>query len=440
MTSLPKTIRQSELAGRLVILRDTMQELGHVDVVWMHPPVHRVFGFICASGFLGRKKSAFNLPQLHAVGEDGLLVSSAPVPTDAQKVRQIESLVGHEVWSDSGEKIGSIVDYIFDTKTGAIQAYLFTSHPLGALTDGLYRLTPRQMLSYGDRRIRVRDQVLDSPELYKPGLKQRIATVGESVLETAEEEWRSLAEQAVALREQTLERLHSLTDQAKHRAVPLSEQAKEKAQSLSQRAREQGLGFVDRLRDQTRSFTEQLRTEFGETWDVGTDRPPGAPSEEGATSGEYHWETRSTQSEFKDEFADEFEDDWEDTPSAPPPSSATPSALVDEDEDEDEWDTWDLDESDDVTDDLDDVDEFDAVGDSSQVVAPADVPPVAVEPREEDDIPSQDISAEPDVMDKSGVPERDSADSKGAIVSPTSASLPTEPIPLNDLEDDDPWI
>lgn len=466
MTSLPKTIRHSELAGRLVILRDTMQELGHVDVVWMHPPVHRVFGFICASGFLGRKKSAFNLPQLYAVGEDGLLVSSAPVPTDAQKVRQIETLLGHEVWSDSGEKVGNVVDYIFDTKTGAIQAYLFTSHPLGALTDGIYKLYPRQMLSYGDRRIRVRAQVLESPELYKPGLKQKIANVRESVIESAEEEWRSLAEQAATLREQTLERLQALTDQAKHKAVPLSEQAKEQAQSLSQRAKEQGLGFVDRLRDQTRSFTEQLRTEFGDTWEAGAAGDAWSPREN-ATPGEYHWDTRSPQSalenEFDDEFDDEFEDEWENAPAA----ARTPSPAVEEDfedDESDEWDTWDMEESDDGLDDFedsdDDGDDFSAADESSVVlpvkpelgtgsnlsdtgvaenpVSQTSVPaPVAPE----ENAPSSTSSTDTRGLDApEGSEEAQEKKDLAIASSQPTPSIPTEPIPLNDLEDDDPWI
>lgn len=52
----PEVLKQSDLLNQLVLDRNTMEELGHVDVLWMHPPVHRVLGFICKSGFLGTKK------------------------------------------------------------------------------------------------------------------------------------------------------------------------------------------------------------------------------------------------------------------------------------------------------------------------------------------------------------------------------------------------
>lgn len=422
-----------------MILRDSMDEVGHVDVVWMHPPVHRVFGFICASGFLGRKKSAFNLPQLHAIGDDGLLVNSAPVPTDGKKVRQIESLLGYELWTDSGEKVGHVVDYVFDTKTGAIKAYLFTSHPLGALTDGLYQLPPRQMLSYGDRRIRVRDQVLESPELYKPGLKQKIATVGESVLESAEDEWRSLTEQALTLREQALEKWQSLTEQAKNTVVP---QAKDKAQSFKER----GLGFVDRLREQTQSYTEQLRTDLDGNWN-----PASSPDEwpfpdvEGR-AGEYRWDDRAADDlwdesdEFEDDvesddFSDDFEeefDDWDAPTAGSTRPQSAPTAQVatsEKDDDDDEWDTWDLDES-------------SAPSPSTPGERPAGDRPDA-DPRSQDEPPSaQTPTVEEQSSDEWSSASADGqSTAEGAIADPQVQSpIPTEPIPPEDLDDDDPWI
>lgn len=56
MATQPEVVKQSDLLNQLVLDRNTMEELGHVDVVWMHPPVHRVLGFICKSGFLGTKR------------------------------------------------------------------------------------------------------------------------------------------------------------------------------------------------------------------------------------------------------------------------------------------------------------------------------------------------------------------------------------------------
>ncbi len=51
MTTQPESIKQSELLNQLVLNRDTMEELGRIEVLWMYAPSHRVLGFIAKSGF-----------------------------------------------------------------------------------------------------------------------------------------------------------------------------------------------------------------------------------------------------------------------------------------------------------------------------------------------------------------------------------------------------
>jgi len=36
-------------------------------------------------------------------------------------------VIGHELWTNDGNKAGTITDYCFDLKTGAVMAYLFKS-------------------------------------------------------------------------------------------------------------------------------------------------------------------------------------------------------------------------------------------------------------------------------------------------------------------------
>ncbi|NJR65874.1 MAG: hypothetical protein HC772_12035 [Leptolyngbyaceae cyanobacterium CRU_2_3] len=69
MTAQTEIVRQSDLINQLVLDRQTLEELGRVELLWMYPPAHRVLGFICKSGFLGNKKFAFKLDQITAVGQ-----------------------------------------------------------------------------------------------------------------------------------------------------------------------------------------------------------------------------------------------------------------------------------------------------------------------------------------------------------------------------------
>ncbi len=78
MSTQPEVILHSALLHQLVLDRATMEEVGRIEAVWMYVPAHRVLGFICKAGFLGRQKFAFNLSQLHAIG--GTVFSSRETP------------------------------------------------------------------------------------------------------------------------------------------------------------------------------------------------------------------------------------------------------------------------------------------------------------------------------------------------------------------------
>jgi uncharacterized protein YrrD len=64
MASRPTVVQQSELMQALVLDRNTTEDLGRVEMLWMHPQSHRVLGCICKTGFLKARKLAFNLPQI----------------------------------------------------------------------------------------------------------------------------------------------------------------------------------------------------------------------------------------------------------------------------------------------------------------------------------------------------------------------------------------
>ena len=270
MATEPEVIRQSDLLNQLVLDRNTMEELGHVDVLWMHPPVHRVLGFICKSGFLGTKKTAFNLAQIKTLGGNSILINGKPVETDVEKVRQLESLINCEVWSDAGNKIGRINDCLFNFKTGAITQYLFVSSEWSVIASGVYLLPPSKILSFGNRRVLVSEAAAQTLAVYREGIKQKLTKASNFLKEDysqATQEMRSrsirsarsLARQAQAATEQAKERAQVLAEQAKDRVQTLNEQLKEGTQTLAQQAKEKGQILVKQVKEETQTISEQLK-------------------------------------------------------------------------------------------------------------------------------------------------------------------------------------
>lgn len=274
MSKQPEVL-QSELLNQFVLDRTSMQELGQIEVLWMYPKVHRVLGFICKSGLLGRKKTAFNLDQLQTIGTNGILVNSQPVDTDAEKVRQLESLVNWEVWTDAGNKAGKITDYLFDLRTGVISHYLFVSSGWSGITGSTYRLPPNYILSLGNQRVLVSEAAVHAFAIYREGIQEKLSKAADFFRDEktqVTQEWRSLIQQAKSATGAAKERAQLLAEQAKERAQIFNEHFKERAETLAEQAKEKGQVIVDQVKEKTYEVVEQVQPLWDEL-EVTVERP-----------------------------------------------------------------------------------------------------------------------------------------------------------------------
>lgn len=261
MTTPSDVIRQSDLLHQLVLDRNTLEELGRVEVLWMYPPAHRVLGFICKSGFLGSQKAAFQLKQVDAIGANGLMVSARPDKTTADRVRQLESLIDYEVWSDEGNRVGKITDCLLNWRTGEITAYLLVSAGWASVIGEVYQLPPNQILSFGQRRVLVAEAAIAYFALYQPGISQKISQAGEHLKEEVAQEWASIAQRAEAKTEQAKEQLHQLKNQAKVRAEELSRQMKAKTQIWLEQAKEKSQILAEQVEEHLESLSQREEEE-----------------------------------------------------------------------------------------------------------------------------------------------------------------------------------
>jgi uncharacterized protein YrrD len=292
MTS--EAVRYSDLINQIVLQRRTMAELGRVEVLWEYPQAHRVFGFICKSGPFDRVKTAFNLDQLDTIGDNGIFVNSDPVETDADRVKQIESLIGSEVWTDMGNRLGRINDHLFDIKTGAIKLYLFSPGGLKRLAGPVYALYPTQVLGWGNRRVVVSAGIADQLEVYEPGVQDRISRFAEVFNAESTQVGQGLLERAKAKAKRASSKAQILAEQARDRAQELSAELLESAEYARGQARN--------LRD------EFLEEDFADRRDGGRDR----------------FDDQRNGANERDADDDFDFDDWEDTPPPRPPLNLEP--------------------------------------------------------------------------------------------------------------------
>jgi uncharacterized protein YrrD len=178
MSTAQQIVRRTELLNRRTIDRRTAAEVGKVDQLWVDPQSHRTLGFTCKSGLLGSKKRWFAWAQVDTVGEN-VLVNINPELPELQQPEQAISTIGLEVLTDTGNKAGTVADFLFDAKTGSVVGYLFKSSGWRGVLDGIYVLPVAAISTIGSKRAIVSEVAVLEPHQYAEGLHQKMSQVAE---------------------------------------------------------------------------------------------------------------------------------------------------------------------------------------------------------------------------------------------------------------------
>ncbi|MDB9316939.1 PRC-barrel domain-containing protein [Nodularia spumigena] len=182
MSTPSQVLKQSELLKRLVLDRQTVEEVGHVSQLLLDSQAQRVLGFTCKSGWLGNKQKTFAWKQIQAIGADSVIVSHQDNQT-SEITESVNPVLGSEVWTDSGNKVGKIQDLIFNVETGEVVNYMFSHNGWQGLMEGTYLLAPIMISSVGDKRVIVLEKAVQNPQKYTEGLNERIGQAAKFIQE-----------------------------------------------------------------------------------------------------------------------------------------------------------------------------------------------------------------------------------------------------------------
>ena len=93
---------------------------------WMHPPVHRLLGWSTRPSHLRLSRHIWRLDQLRGISSQEVYVKGDPSITEQATFDRIPSLLNSDVLNLNSEILGSIVDLVFEPKTGKILHYLIS--------------------------------------------------------------------------------------------------------------------------------------------------------------------------------------------------------------------------------------------------------------------------------------------------------------------------
>ncbi len=98
---------------------------------WMHPPTHRILGWISRPSNLRLQREVWRLDQLKGINTQEIYVKGKCSLSDEQTLERFPTLINANVFNRSGDKLGLIADFVFEPKKGNIQYYLVSrSNPL----------------------------------------------------------------------------------------------------------------------------------------------------------------------------------------------------------------------------------------------------------------------------------------------------------------------
>ena len=104
---------------------------GSVINPWMHPPVHRILGFITRPSQLRLQREVWRLDQVKGFNQQEIYVKGSGSTSDDQTLERFPTLMNSNVFSKTGQKLGFIADFYFELKSGNIQYYLVSrTNPL----------------------------------------------------------------------------------------------------------------------------------------------------------------------------------------------------------------------------------------------------------------------------------------------------------------------
>lgn len=246
MSTEQQIAKHSELLNRLVIDRTTAEQVGRIEKLWLDPNSHRILGFVCKSGFLGGNKKAFTWEQIANIGKDSVMVNANPDAQEPTQPEQAANIVGYQLMTEAGNKVGKIVDYILAIKTGEAIGYLFASSGWGGVVDGTYLLSPEDITRFGSKLAIVVDAAIQEPQQYTEGMSQKVNQAAEFFQDDYDKTMHEL--------KGLIRGSKSLTEQAKEKATQVAAQAKEGAQTLAEQAgqvTEGALNLAEKAKEKT---------------------------------------------------------------------------------------------------------------------------------------------------------------------------------------------
>jgi sporulation protein YlmC with PRC-barrel domain len=204
--SLPEQLLLSDLLRRRVRC-DQGLDHGPGVLAWMHPPVHRLLGWISKPSAFGDRREVWRLDQLRGLLELEAMVQGDPAQTDLPTVDRLPSLIEAVLLDRRGEPIGLVADAAVELNTGRIAHYLVSRSDPRLPGSSRWRLSPERISDQQPGQVFTGLSGLDDLPLARASVRQEFLRRGRRWRDQLQEETERLRDQFQQVSGQMEERL-----------------------------------------------------------------------------------------------------------------------------------------------------------------------------------------------------------------------------------------
>ncbi len=141
---------------------------------WMYPPVHRILGWVTKPSSLSLQRCVWRLDQLKGISYQQVFVNGYSSESDQSTIDRFPTLVEAVLLNKNGQKVASIVDFLFDTKTGKILYYLISRSNPNLPGTSRWRLDLNRIIDQEAGCVSSNISILDELPLLKSSIRQEI--------------------------------------------------------------------------------------------------------------------------------------------------------------------------------------------------------------------------------------------------------------------------
>ena len=210
--SLPEQLLLSDILRRRVRC-DQGLDHGAGVAAWMHPPVHRLLGWISKPSALGDRRLAWRLNQLRGLSELELFVRGEAAVTDLPTVDRLPTLIDAAVLGSDDEPIGQVADAAIDLSSGRILHYLISRSDPRLPGTSRWRLQPDRIVDQQPGRVITGVRSLDDLPLAKASVRQQFLRRSRRWRDQVQEETTRLRDQFQQAGDRFEERLEGWLDE-----------------------------------------------------------------------------------------------------------------------------------------------------------------------------------------------------------------------------------